>query len=1471
MKKLNSSVSSNLPKKKKAIAPIFMLVLGSVMMGGGFLADYAIKDMVQGRLDEGLLGIEEQGVPLVAEMVKEMGIPEALRGIKEQGVPIVEEMVLEIGSGEVLNQIRGEASPIVEEMVLQMGIAEVLTQINDLAVPMVVNITKQLGIAEVLAQINDIAVPMVVDIVKQLGIAEVLSEINATAIPIVIELVKQVGVAEVLSQIRDTAMPIIEDMVNNTFVATLIQTVFDGLELTMDTSVGEATVSVDPATRAEFFNDDSYQFDVDASVLGGLMNFDVFEISGVAYYTGASDLTYSTTAQDRLLDGNATDTPESPYYLPGVLQDIDSGSGVGDFLALYEAAAGDSGQETDLANRYDASWTELTYFRDYLIDYLEAEMIPLVIEGTTVGISGILEEDVDLLGTIMPELTGAESTDDIAEWVFYELWAEGTALGNVVYEGGLDFGEMVEEIPEGATGFEVVVPPEGPTNIDRDTAIALWDESDDLSLLSMDGMEIWYGANESSVCANYTNLKSEFGLTDTQMNYLLEWLWYGEDCFSEYLLPILLESPFGYDMSIEAFSQILFYEIWANGTAFGEVIYPGGMDFGGLIEEIPKGTIGFEVGVPTPTGLTADEVDMLWDPSDPYSLFTMDGMEIWLGANESSSCANYTNLQSHFGITTTQMDMILDWLWEGEDCFSQTLVEPLVLYQYEMSIEDFAQLLFYEIWANGTAFGEIIYPEGMDFGDLIEEIPKGTIGFELGVPVATGLSADQVAMLWDPEDPYSLFSMDGMEYWVEANENDTVKATLTSHFSITETQTQMILDWLWEGEDCFSQALVEPLVLYQYEMPIEEFAQLLFYEIWANGTAFGEVIYPEGMDFGDLIEEIPKGTIGFEVGYPIATGLTADDVMSLWNASDDLSLFSMEGMEYWVEANTNDSIKDMLRTHFDITETQMDMILDWLWNNDDCFSQGLVPILVESEYGYNMTVEELAELLFMEQWTNGTILGDVLFNDGIDFGEMMDGIPLGTIGFEVGVPIPLNLTGEQCTALWDETNSSSLFSMDGMALWFEANSSAEMKETLRVKFALTEIQMQMILDWLFLGEDCFSKSMIPPLIQFQYEMSMTDFALSLLLEQWTNGTVFGDVMYEGGLEFSEMMDAIKDPLTGFEVGVPDATGIPYTSAVELFNDDNEKSLTNDDGIEIWIEAQDDDDKKDELMEGFDLTEDQTDAILDWMDSFKEDVVPVLMELPVEDGGRGMTLDKLARTILLEQWCNATADGRSIYPYGFPLPLKAGVVYGFEVGYQDPDTKVESTEISLDSAEKLWDKDSDTALANKEGLAKWWEAVEDPDSDTADELQDANDLDDKAMGMVLEWLPKFRDNVMPYLAQEEMELPADTNTLGSLLVFGGLAIGGICVGVSAVGYRRHVAKHKWDAVISKDKSKKKKDKLMKQQTPESTVDFSDEETEKEATKETLSEIPKKDKGARVDIPETDEMPDTDDFKDLWRRD
>ena len=79
--------------KKTVVTSIVLIAIGSVLIPSGMFINTSINEMVEGSVDEGLLGIEEEALPLVESMIAELGIPRALRDIRTTGLSELEAIV----------------------------------------------------------------------------------------------------------------------------------------------------------------------------------------------------------------------------------------------------------------------------------------------------------------------------------------------------------------------------------------------------------------------------------------------------------------------------------------------------------------------------------------------------------------------------------------------------------------------------------------------------------------------------------------------------------------------------------------------------------------------------------------------------------------------------------------------------------------------------------------------------------------------------------------------------------------------------------------------------------------------------------------------------------------------------------------------------------------------------------------------------------------------------------------------------------------------------------------------------------------------------------------------------------------------------------------------------------------------------------------------------------------------------------
>ena len=79
--------------KKTIIVSLVVLTLGIGLIPTAIMLNNSINDLVENSVDEGLLGIQEEALPMVESMVAELGIPRTLRDIREAGLEETEAIV----------------------------------------------------------------------------------------------------------------------------------------------------------------------------------------------------------------------------------------------------------------------------------------------------------------------------------------------------------------------------------------------------------------------------------------------------------------------------------------------------------------------------------------------------------------------------------------------------------------------------------------------------------------------------------------------------------------------------------------------------------------------------------------------------------------------------------------------------------------------------------------------------------------------------------------------------------------------------------------------------------------------------------------------------------------------------------------------------------------------------------------------------------------------------------------------------------------------------------------------------------------------------------------------------------------------------------------------------------------------------------------------------------------------------------
>lgn len=447
----------------------------------------------------------------------------------------------------------------------------------------------------------------------------------------------------------------------------------------------------------------------------------------------------------------------------------------------------------------------------------------------------------------------------------------------------------------------------------------------------------------------YTNavIPALYNITLAQLTTMANYLW----TIITYYVPGAFYATYG--ITIAEAASTGFYRQWANGTFVED-----GIDIGG-------GLKGFEVGVPEPTNISLSTCIDLWNPLLPYTFVTEAGLMAWLGA-AAGNITLQTLLASTFSLTPAQLTMLLTWLGN----FVENITPALVFSSTGKTVGELATLAFYEQWANGTVFGEVILPDG-----FLAEVSSSWAGapyFEVGLPSASGLSLAECVALWNPLlDKTFIYGESFENLWLPAMQGDvTSQGTLIATFGISPGELTALLTWIGSliGLDP-TAGRVADIIEYNTGLTILQIATLYFYDQWVNGTVGGEDFLPDG--FLSQLDPPINGPPYFEVGLMYSTGITIAQTLALWDEASAYSLVTVSGINRWYQAVEGNTIHTTLKAqNGDLSDLQMTGLLAWLPQ----FRDIIVNKLAKEDLGLSAEPYQLGEALNLTLGTIGSMV-----------------------------------------------------------------------------------------------------------------------------------------------------------------------------------------------------------------------------------------------------------------------------------------------------------------------------------------------------------------------------------------------------------------------------------------------------------------------------------------------------------------
>lgn len=792
------------------------------------------------------------------------------------------------------------------------------------------------GIPDALTEIRNEASSQIEDEVEVLGIADALLEIKELGYEKLPLIINCSTFSQVVNQTLDGVSDKVQYQANATTAAVIMNGTLDGLtQFILDNNVINATIGAQLIANTlntiqaqngttptesyeEFFNNETFQSNYSNSFLQGISEFNT---------GGLQNLSFSPAAQQNILFGNDP--------VPGIISDLETGQGMLGFMELYlNATVTPASPEPDQYNAtmqmyYQTDWDHINYVANYIQNHLWADRVGFYITNVLSTTAEALAlntakelymNDANFTTTTQGEVRlGGPGSQTPNIYGISEFWDMITSIGSLnipeasigyILYGNLGAPGLISDLEEGTGVLYFLDSYDNATDGENDATDIL-------------GMETIYGCS-------FTNL--------TAINTYLE----------SYLMYSLTDPAFQskYGVTLETYADTYARELFFNSNEWWNIT-------GGAAPI--NGTTQFWYNLnPSITNISYTQTaqyTLLYGGGGYPGLITDTDLGLdcadWLADYEEALTDPIKNqtMQTVYNSTWDQ----LTYMYQYIDLYIFDNVVPAVLWQ-EFGVPTVQQYIPYAIygqWSNVS----LTDGEPLDLQVLEPGIGESVTGLEVGYPNSADLTFSQCDNLWDETNEKSLLNRSGIELWKDAYDDDEdTYNDLKSEFSLSNSEIDQILDWLFKGDESFQKKTLPPLFKYDQGVTIPEKADELFFEQWTRGTIEGSEEYPDGLP----LTEGDDPVTGVEVGIPDDLDINISVAQAMWDSENKYALTNQEGIEKWYAA-ANDADSDEsteLKDEFGLDDDQMEQITSWLMD----FRNNVLPKLAEQQLGFNPTL-----------------------------------------------------------------------------------------------------------------------------------------------------------------------------------------------------------------------------------------------------------------------------------------------------------------------------------------------------------------------------------------------------------------------------------------------------------------------------------------------------------------------------------